>query len=50
MRVVADTDDRADETPWLTSYKNNAGAIALYETLGFRHRAEMVATVLVRDI
>ena len=36
------------ETPFLHSYASNAGAIALYESLGFRFRAEIAATVLVR--
>ncbi len=48
MRAVAARMIARGETPWLTSYANNAGAIALYETLGYRHRADMVATVLVR--
>lgn len=43
-RIVAD-----GETPFLHSYADNAGAIALYETLGFRHRAELVFTVLERS-
>lgn len=34
------------ETPFLHSYDHNAGAIALYETLGFRFRCEQVLTVL----
>ena len=42
-RIVAD-----GEIPFLHSYADNAGAIALYETLGFRHRAEIVFTVLTR--
>lgn len=44
-RIVAD-----GETPFLHSYADNSGAIALYETLGFRHRAEMVFTVLERPV
>lgn len=48
MRTVAARMIARGETPWLTSYADNAGAIALYETLGYRHRADMVATVLVR--
>lgn len=44
-RIVAD-----GETPFLHSYADNAGAIALYETLGFRHRAEMVFMVLERSL
>lgn len=50
MRTVASRMIARGETPWLTSYASNAGAIALYETLGFRHRADMVVTVLVKDI
>lgn len=34
------------ETPFLHSYADNAGAIALYEALGFRKRCEQVLTVL----
>ena len=34
------------ETPFLHSYDHNAGAIALYEALGFRFRCEQVLTVL----
>ena len=48
MRIVAARMIARGETPWLTSYASNSGAIALYESLGFRHRADMVATVLVR--
>ncbi|QGN53398.1 GNAT family N-acetyltransferase [Novosphingobium sp. Gsoil 351] len=36
------------ETPFLHSYSDNAGAIRLYETLGFRARRTMALTVLVR--
>jgi predicted GNAT family acetyltransferase len=35
-----------DETPFLHSYADNAGAIGLYEALGFRFRCEQVLTVL----
>ncbi|MBS0477984.1 MAG: GNAT family N-acetyltransferase [Proteobacteria bacterium] len=48
MRTVASRMIARGETPWLTSYKANTGAIGLYETLGFRHRADMIVTVLVR--
>jgi predicted GNAT family acetyltransferase len=34
------------ETPFLHSYADNAGAIALYEALGFRFRCEQILTVL----
>ncbi len=47
-RVMAGMADRGS-TPFLHSYAANAGAIRLYESLGFRIRREMVATVLVRD-
>ncbi|MCW3837517.1 GNAT family N-acetyltransferase [Sphingomonas canadensis] len=46
-RVIAGILARG-ETPFLHSYASNAGAIALYESLGFRFRAEILATVLVR--
>ena len=36
------------EVPYLHSYAENAGAIALYESLGFRPRRKMVVTVLER--
>lgn len=36
------------EGAFLHSYASNAGAIALYESLGFRFRSEMHAMVLVR--
>ncbi|MEZ0243596.1 MAG: GNAT family N-acetyltransferase [Sphingomonas sp.] len=37
------------ERAFLHSYASNAGAIALYESLGFRFRSEMHALILVRD-
>ena len=48
MHVVAARMIARGETPWLTSYADNSDAIALYKKLGFRHRADMVATVVVR--
>ncbi len=36
------------DTPYLHSYAHNAGAIRLYEALGFRARRTMALTVLVR--
>jgi predicted GNAT family acetyltransferase len=35
------------ETPFLHSYADNAGAIALYQALGFRFRCEQILTMLV---
>jgi ribosomal protein S18 acetylase RimI-like enzyme len=46
--VVAGFAARGDR-PFLHSYADNAGVIALYEKLGFRTRAKMVATRLIRD-
>lgn len=36
------------ETPFLHSYADNAGAIALYESLGFRHRRQIHPLVVVK--
>ncbi len=47
-RVMANQMARGD-VPFLHSYAGNLGAIRLYETLGFRTRREMVATVIVLD-
>lgn len=46
MRLVAGRIFARDEQPFLHAYATNTGAIALYETLGFRIRTEVVATVL----
>ena len=46
MRVVAQRIRTRGETPFLHAYADNAGAIGLYETLGFRLRSEMHITVL----
>jgi predicted GNAT family acetyltransferase len=46
-KVMADFTARGD-APFLHSYAGNAGAIALYESLGFRIRRNMVVTVLER--
>jgi predicted GNAT family acetyltransferase len=48
MRVVAHRMLTRGETPWLHAYASSAGAIALYESLGFRHRAKVTASILVR--
>ena len=46
-RVMAGVVARG-ETPFLHAYPANTGAIALYETLGFRLRRDMIMTVLTR--
>jgi ribosomal protein S18 acetylase RimI-like enzyme len=46
MRVVSARILARGETPFLHSYATNAGAIALYEALGFRIRREVVFTIL----
>ena len=48
MRIVAARILARDEVPFLHSYASNAGAIALYEALGFRNRASIMLTVLTR--
>jgi predicted GNAT family acetyltransferase len=48
MRHVASRILARGETPFLHSYASNTGAIALYETLGFRLRSEMTMMELVR--
>ena len=48
MRTVAARMLARGETPWLHAYATNTGVIALYESLGFRHRAVNTASVLVR--
>lgn len=47
LRVMRQIRERG-ETPFLTTYAHNKGAIALYERIGFRIRAEMVVSVLTR--
>ncbi|HSX57026.1 MAG TPA: GNAT family N-acetyltransferase [Sphingomonas sp.] len=49
MRVVMDRIVARGEAPFLHSYATNAGAIALYEKLGFRVRREVIATFLERQ-
>jgi predicted GNAT family acetyltransferase len=46
MRVVAARILARGETPFLHAYADNRGAIALYESLGFRMRCEVSVTVL----
>ena len=46
MRLVAQRIIARGETPFLHVYPDNTGAIALYETLGFRFRAALHYTVL----
>lgn len=48
MRVVMARIVARGETPFLHSYATNAGAIGLYEKLGFRTRREVIATFLER--
>lgn len=48
MRVVAERMLARDERPWLHAYASNAGAIALYESLGFRLHGTVTASVLIR--
>ena len=45
VRVMRDMADRG-ETPFLHCYSSNEGAIALYRTLGFAVRCELVVSVL----
>ena len=46
MRVVAQRIAACGETPFLHAYADNAGAIALYENLGYRWRCDVNVTVL----
>lgn len=48
MRVVASRIVARGEVPWLHTYPDNHGAIALYEALGFRPRAEVIYTIIQR--
>ena len=47
LRVMGQIRARG-ETPFLTSYAHNSGAIALYEKIGFRKRRDLTITVLTR--
>ncbi len=47
-RVMAGMRARG-EVPFLHSYAHNAGAIALYDSLGFRVRREMQLTIIARQ-
>jgi ribosomal protein S18 acetylase RimI-like enzyme len=46
MRAVAQRVLERGEVPFLHVYAHNAGAIALYESLGFRFRSEMTFLIL----
>ena len=48
ISVVAGRIVERGEVPWLHSYPDNAGAIALYESLGFRRRAQVSYTIIER--
>ena len=48
MRAVASRILARGEQPFLHVYPSNSGAIALYETLGFRLRRPLTMTVLTR--
>jgi len=49
MGIVASRILARGETPFLHTYPDNAGAIALYEKLGFRLRAPVNMAILTRD-
>ena len=48
MRLVARRILERGETAFLHAYESNIGAIALYESLGFRRRRTVILTVLKR--
>lgn len=49
MLVVAGRIAARGDTPWLHTYPDNASAIALYESLGFRRRSEVTYIIFARD-
>jgi len=49
MLHVAHAIQARGETPFLHSFADNTGAIALYQALGFRFRCEQVLTMLTAD-
>ncbi len=49
MRIVASEMLARGKTPFLHAYAGNTGAIALYESLGFRVVRTIIATIIVRD-
>lgn len=49
MRVVGSRIAARGEVPFLHTFPDNAGAIALYESLGFRPRCEIRYTIFRRD-
>jgi predicted GNAT family acetyltransferase len=48
MRLVTGRILERGDTAFLHAYATNTGAIALYETLGFRHRTTVILSVLKR--
>jgi predicted GNAT family acetyltransferase len=48
MRVVAELMLARGEMPFLHAYAGNTSAIALYQQLGFQHRADLIASIFVR--
>lgn len=48
MRAVGDRILREGDTPFLHAYAANTGAIALYERLGFKHRADVTHAMWTR--
>ena len=49
MRLVAARIFARGETPFLHVFASNAGAISLYESLGFAYRRALTLTVLARE-